>query len=77
MWEFINKIAGRHKSNKPKNDIDFIKVDGKKIKNGLEIADVFNNFFTNIGSDLAKKIDSNNNTVNDRLNELHLPDFYH
>ena len=48
MWECINKITGRHKSNKPKKGLDFIKVDGIKITNRLEIADFFNSFFTNI-----------------------------
>jgi len=53
-WRTLNSILGRNKQSKSP---DFFKdKDGNKITNLTDIANNFNNFFTNIGSSLASKI---------------------
>ena len=53
-WKTLNNVLGRNKKSKLP---DFFKdTDGNKITDSNEIADNFNDFFTNIGTKLADKI---------------------
>ena len=69
MWEFINSITGKSNKNKTKNNIINLDKDGIRLTDDQEIADCFNDFFTNIGSNLANDIN------NSQSNILQLPDF--
>ena len=65
LWDFVNKKLEQKKSDKP---IQQIFSDSKNdfTKDNKEIADIFNNFFTKIGPDMAKKIPRvNDNNGND------------
>ena len=55
--------------NKPQNKIDNLKVDSQpeNITDQTEIAHTFNSFFTNIGTDLASKINCNDNNFSQFL----------
>ena len=57
-WKTISEVLC--KSNKTKSAFDEIIADGKNIQDHKEIADRFNNFFVNVGPNLASKITSNN-----------------
>ena len=52
-WKLINKMT--NKSN-GKHSIDRFQIGNIAVNNPMEIAEHFNNFFVNIGSDLRKKI---------------------
>ena len=55
-WKTLNNVLGRNKLIKLP---DFFKdSDGNKITDSKEIANNFNEFFTNIGTKLANKISS-------------------
>ena len=55
LWQYINlKIKG-NKSNK-NSHIDYINVNNKRIDDPLKISENFNNFFANIGHNIAKDI---------------------
>ena len=57
-WKIINNLINK---NKPQNKIDNLKVDSQpeNITDPTEIAHIFNSYFTNIGPDLASKINCN------------------
>ena len=55
LWKTIKKVI----PSKNKNNIGNIKVDDKITANENETANVFNNYFTTIGTNLASKFDSN------------------
>jgi len=54
MWKIINNVLGRNKKDRLPDF--FIKADGNKISDVKSIAENFNTFFANIGSNLAKNI---------------------
>ena len=56
-WKSINNLLGRQSSPTVVNEL---KVDGSNLTNLKDIAEGFNNYFSNIGPDLASKIDSSN-----------------
>lgn len=56
-WKQINSILNKNKSSKT---IKTIISDGHLISSRDEIADCFNSYFTNIGPDLASKIQQTN-----------------
>jgi len=52
-WKLLNSLL----SNKPKsNSIPSINIDGKEISDKREIAETFNEYFSTIGSNLAKQV---------------------
>ena len=57
--------------NKPQHKLDNLKVDSQpeNITDPTEIAHTFNSFFTNIGPDLASKINCNDNHFSQFLSE--------
>ena len=57
MWRVIGNLIG-NKRNTTKND-HFVDDNGQNINDPREIADQFNSYFTNIGPQLAAKIDTN------------------
>lgn len=62
LWQYINdKLDKKTYSN---NNIDYIVSGEDKIYNQNEIANVFVNFFSNVGLNLAEKMGTNNNTGN-------------
>ena len=63
-WKIINNITNRTTT---KNNIDQIEMNGSIIDNPLDIAEKFNNFFVNVGPDLAKKIAPSNLNPTDSL----------
>ena len=55
IWKIINQITKRKKTSK--NSINKLKIDGGKfLENSKDIANYFNNFFVNIGPQLAEKL---------------------
>ena len=52
-WKLLNEMTNRNAKPKP---ITQVKVDGKLIDDPHQISQQFNNFFVNIGPDLANKI---------------------
>ena len=57
-WCTINEKLQRNKKKKSGN---IFYHDGKILKDEIEIANAFNNYFTSIGPSLANKFDQNNN----------------
>ena len=57
MWKYLNNIINK-KKNKPNRINTFLSQDNREISDPLEIANIFCHFFSNIGSNLAKKIPS-------------------
>ena len=55
VWKTINDLI----KNKKKNHPETITKNGIEIKDPIEIAQTFNEYFTNIGPELASSIDSN------------------
>jgi hypothetical protein len=56
-WKSINNILGRQ--NKP-TVVDELNLDQNNLTSPEDIAEGFNDYFSNIGPDLASKIDSSN-----------------
>ena len=56
-WKSINNLLGRQ--NKP-TVVNEINLDGKSFTTPKDIAEGFNDYFSNIGPDLASKIDTSN-----------------
>ena len=69
-WNTINEILRRKK--KRKETSDEFKCNGNKIINEKEIADKFNEYFINVGPNLAKKIqeEDSGKTYASYLNEI-------
>ena len=65
-WNVINKLINK---GKPRNNFDHLKIENKEITNPTEIAQAFNQFFTNIGPELASKISSDNKHFTEYLFE--------
>ena len=65
-WNTVNKILNR-KKNSP--DINCVKTQIGDINNPSELADCFNDYFTNIGSDIAKSIPSSDGNFTDYLSK--------
>ena len=55
---FINRILNRNKNMSVATSC--LEVDGQKVSSPTEISESFNNFFSNIGSDLAEKLPATN-----------------
>ena len=55
MWDFINRKINGAKNNKDKN-VEYLTVNKKNIHNEENIAEAFNEFFSKVASNLAKKI---------------------
>ena len=68
-WKILNEVINKHK-NKPTYPEYFIK-NNKKISKKEDIANGFNNFFTNVGPNLAKNIPlpKDDTTIYDYLEE--------
>ena len=65
-WQIMKEITGKCKVNSnrfPKS----INVNGKSIKKNNLIAEEFNKYFTNIGTNLASKIQNTSKTLDDFL----------
>ena len=58
MWSTINEKLQRKKK---KTSSNILYHDGKILKDEIEIANAFNNYFTSIGPSLANKFQQNNN----------------
>ena len=56
-WKTINNLLGRQ--NKP-TKLNELSISGNNLTNSEDIAEGFNEFFSNIGPDLASKIDTSN-----------------
>lgn len=63
IYKVIND-ATNEKCNKSNSDIQIFDDNGKEFKNDKEMANFCNNFFTNVGVDMAKTIDTPHNTHN-------------
>ena len=65
-WQIMKEITGKYKissSRFPKS----IYVNGKSIKKNHRIAEEFNKYFTNVGPNLASKIQNTSKTFEDFL----------
>ena len=58
LWKTFGKILNKNKHNKRK--IGSLNVNGDKISDPQTITDSFNNFFSQIGDNLAAKFAGNN-----------------
>ncbi|XP_055612778.1 uncharacterized protein LOC129759372, partial [Uranotaenia lowii] len=65
MWKTLNFLAGKSKQLEPTIKIE---IDGKIVSEGTVVANKFNNFFSNIGPQLASTIPSNRDV--NRFNTL-------
>jgi len=71
-WDTIKEIIGKNKNLTNKNKFPKeISLNGKLISHNSEIATAFNEFFINIGSNLASKIPNSTKTFNSYLNDTH------
>jgi hypothetical protein len=69
-WKLINNVLHDCTENNTNTFISDILINGKLENNPRLIADKFNDYFTNVGPDLAKKISpSGNNTIYDTMPE--------
>ena len=59
LWKTIKKVI----PNKTKNSVGNIKTENRNTTNDTDTANVFNNYFTSIGTKLADKINSNDDNV--------------
>ena len=64
-WGVIKNILNKNRENK--SFPHYFKINGKNITNKTDIADSFNNFFTNIGLNLAQQIPHQNKSYKDYL----------
>ena len=72
-WRFIREVIG---SNKKKDQLpDFFKCNGEMITDCLEIANGFNNFYAQVGRNLASKIEAANLKFEDVLKDRIAPSF--
>lgn len=56
-WELINDIAGKSTPNKINiNNINIKNINGEPILNKQDYPNIFNSYFTNIGTEMAKKL---------------------
>ena len=55
-WKIINNILHQNNSSLMSNFISEIFINGQIIKDTKQIANKFNDFFVNIGPDLAEKL---------------------
>src|SRR5271166_4493523 len=69
VWKQINELCSYKCNNKSSNSIDKISKNGSIIEDKIQISNTINDFFTNIGSDLANMIKSlpNDPKYNDYL----------
>ena len=51
-WKVINSVLGRKKG----KQLFKLRINGEDIKDEVKIADEFNNYFSNVASNLVKKI---------------------
>lgn len=69
-WNIINEASNNNKENKQQN-YAIESETGELIENKLKIANMFNNFFINVGSNMAKTINNSNiqsNTSEKKIN---------
>ena len=74
-WKIINEVLNKHEK---KNSVSKIKIGNRIIDNVQEISDHFNNFFVEIGPDLARKIPDSDKSFHEYLpnpnpNSMFLP----
>ncbi len=62
-WKTVNKILNREKKS---SDINCINYETHQISNPNELAECFNNYFTNIGPEIAHSIDSSDVNFRDK-----------
>lgn len=70
MWEVINEITNKINGHK---NIGNIKKDNKLLIDNKEKAETFNEYFINIGIEMAEKIDKTNGTQSSLLKEELIP----
>ena len=63
IWRNINKICS-YKNQCKQNCINFIQSDQGPVSDNNDIANIFNNYFSTIGTSLASKIDKSNISFN-------------
>ena len=63
-WKTINNLLGRQ--NKP-TKVNELSISGNNLTNSEDIAEGFNEFFSNIGPDLASKIDTSNHNFQEYI----------
>ena len=66
LWDFVKSKLNKKKIGNG-NNIDYIEENGEQISNAKDIATAFNKYFSNIGRQLANKINVPNNAC---LNEI-------
>lgn len=67
LWQFINKKLG--KESVRDNQIDYVIKDDVKISNANELADIFVDFFSNVGPNLAARIPGNVGGADEGINQ--------
>ncbi|CAB4010237.1 RNA-directed DNA polymerase from mobile element jockey-like, partial [Paramuricea clavata] len=63
-WKTMNNLLGRQ--NKP-TKVNELSISGNNLTNSEDIAEGFNEFFSNIGPDLASKIDTSNHNFQEYI----------
>ena len=61
LWETVNNLIGKNK----RNDSNTFNINGQQTNDSFQIANDFNDYFTNVGSNLASNIDAGNSHFTD------------
>ena len=77
-WNIIKNIIGKEDNRRSAKDIVFL-IDNQYISDGKIIANTFNNYFVNVGSSLAKNIQSETDPlhyIESLENSIDIPEIY-
>ena len=74
LWKHFGPILNGSK--KHKRNISSLEMDGRRITNNQAIADAFNDFFSNVGSNLDRKIGKHNASFRQYLKDKVTNSFY-
>ena len=67
MWKYLGPILNPARKGSKNNSIDKLVIDGVTIQNDKGIANVLNNYFSNIGNELSKQVPDVNTTFKDYM----------
>ena len=67
-WSVMKELIGKARNTKSSLSIKLV-IEKKEVTEIKDIAEEFNNFFTNVGPNLAKKVPNSSNSITSFLNE--------
>ena len=69
-WRVMKEIIGKARNSESSLPIKLV-IEKKEVTEIKDIAEKFNNFFTNVGPNLAKKVPNSSNSFTSFLNQTH------